>query len=153
MTCFDPDPARSTFDLPLEVATARMVALQRETDRTRSAERHSGPVHGIRTRDRTRAHRPRVGDRALRDADGDVAPADRRQPLTPPSSTGTPPLRTSVGRRRTSTSTSGSASTATRSANRPGVSEPTRSSQPISSAAVRVAERIAAGGVCPRRTW
>ena len=46
-------------------------------------------------------------------------------------------------------STSGSASTATRSAKRPGASEPTRSSQPISSAAVRVAERIAAARRLP----
>lgn len=48
MTCLDPDPARSTFDLPLEAATARMAALQGETDRTRSAGRRSGPVDGIR---------------------------------------------------------------------------------------------------------
>ena len=49
-------------------------------------------------------------------------------------------------------SASGSPSSATRSANRPGRSEPTRSSQPISSAAATVAERSAASGDRPRRT-
>ena len=50
MTCFDPDPARSTFDLPLEVATARMAALQGETDRTRSrrAAIRTGARHPVR---------------------------------------------------------------------------------------------------------
>ena len=117
----------------------------------RSRARPTGPGRPRRDPDRCTASGPPSdagsspsGRRSRRPRlDRSAARADRRQPLTPASSTGTPPLRTAVGRRRTSMSSSGSASTATRSAKRPGASEPTRSSQPISSAAVRVAERIA----------
>jgi hypothetical protein len=49
MTCFDPDPARSTFELPLQTATARMAALQGETERIRAAATYDGTLHGVRT--------------------------------------------------------------------------------------------------------
>ena len=50
-------------------------------------------------------------------------------------------------------SSSGSPSTATRSANRPTASEPTRSDQPIASAATVVAVRIASSGDIPQRVY
>ncbi len=48
MTCYTPDRRHSTFDLPLEIANARLAALRSETRRSRLAD--DGPPTGPITR-------------------------------------------------------------------------------------------------------
>ena len=48
MTCLRPDPARSTFDLPLETANERIEALHREAVRDHVTEAAPGPVDRVR---------------------------------------------------------------------------------------------------------
>ena len=118
MTSLAPDRVRSTFDLPLEAATDRIAGLYRETDRARHADSSRlGLVDG--TRARIGRMFITIGSAIAPRSMSATTPASRpvgRQSLRPPRSIGTPPLTTLAGRRSTSMSTSGSASTATRSA-------------------------------------
>ena len=83
MTCYDREPARSTMDLPLETAAARMRDLQGEIARSRVTDReHDDILHRLRADRRPPPHRARLVDRASPGGIAGRIRPDRRQPLT-----------------------------------------------------------------------
>ena len=158
MTCHDPMPTRSALDIPAELAAERHASLRDEQDRARTAAFAAKGRAGLAADDPGAVHWIRGGvGRRLVTLGSAIRPGAGRSVEGTSAAANLGPAEPEVdhlaalddgrGPRTTSMSTSGSASTATRSANRPGRSDPTRSSQPISSAAVSVADRMASAGV------
>ena len=149
VTCYDPAPARSAGDLPTSSPPSARRHSREPTGRVRPTwppdRRRRATAEPARPSRSRRRRPPARASAAIDPAPPAARRPDRRVADRP--STAAPPLTTVRGRRRTSMSMSGSASTATRSANRPGASDPTRSSQPIIVGAVSVADRIASTGV------
>ncbi len=111
MTRYRSDRRPSTFDAPLETAYARIAGLQAEVAPLAARRRRPTGRHGPTAAPWRRASPHRRRRRARR-----RAPLADARPLTGRQSTSRPPLTTVAGRRMTSMSSSGSVSTATRSA-------------------------------------